>query len=590
LTAESLTVIVNVNKTAWEDDVTRSYDRNPRYAPVAGEVARGWEAAARSLPSAPAVLAVDGPAALDWTTAIAGLLDALRAAGVTTWDLDLRTYEADWDTVRRRTGDDGADPHYLKLAGNSIADVYRELPRITRPANGILVVHGPGAALLDHDVLWYADLPKRYAEAAIAAGDLPVGVNLGRHGMPGDLRRLFYADWPMSDGHRDTIAHRIDRWIDLRDPEDPASLDGPAMRATLERMATGPVRSRPYFNSTPWGGQWAARELGFTPQGGNTALGYELIAPEAGVLVGGPEADVELPFQLLCVLHPAAFLGPAVHAEFGTSFPIRFDYLDTVGGGNLSLHLHPRAEYMWDRFGWPYTQHESYYVTTSPDPEAGVYLGLQQDADLGLMRKQVELAIERGEPMDVERFVQRHPAAPGQLFLIPAGTPHASGTGNLVLEISATPYLYSLRFYDWLRRDAQGNSRPLPYDHGFANLDRDRQGEDVVHDLIQQPRTLRTGPGWREELLGALPELWYEVRRFVLDHATAEDNTDGRFHILNVSAGDGVIIETSDGRTHDLVFAETLTVPAAVGAYRLRPLGDRPVHVVKSLVREGRLS
>jgi len=446
-------------------DVTRSYDRNPRYAPVTGEVARGWAAAVGSLPSAPAVLAVDGPAALDWTAAIAGLLDTLRAAGITTWDLDLRTYEADWDIVRRRTGDDNADPHYLKLAGNGIADVYRELPRITRPANAILVVHGPGAALLDHDVLWYADLPKRYAEAAIAAGDLPVGVNLGRRGMPGDLRRLFYADWPMSDGHRDTIAHRIDRWIDLREPENPASLDGPAMRATLARLATGPVRSRPYFNSTPWGGQWAARELGFTPQGGNTALGYELIAPEAGVLVGGPEADVELPFQLLCVLHPVDFLGPAVHAEFGTSFPIRFDYLDTVGGGNLSLHLHPRAEYMRERFGWPYTQHESYYVTASPDPESGVYLGLQQDADLGLMRKQVELAIERGEPMDVERFVQRHPAAPGQLFLIPAGTPHASGSGNLVLEISATPYLYSLRFYDWLRRDAHGNSRPLPYAH-----------------------------------------------------------------------------------------------------------------------------
>ncbi|MFE4723533.1 hypothetical protein ACFRLW_45685, partial [Streptomyces sp. NPDC056728] len=64
----------------------------------------------------------------------------------------------------------------------------------------------------------------------------------------------------------------------------------------------------------------------------------------------------------------------------------------------------------------------------------------------------------------------------------------------------------------------------------------------------------------------------------------ASDDTEGRFHILNVSAGAGVVIETADGRTHDLAFAETLTVPAAVGAYRVRPLGDRPVHVVKSLV------
>jgi hypothetical protein len=55
--------------------------------------------------------------------------------------------------VRRRTDDYGDDPYYLKLAHNSMADVYRELPQITRPSNGILVVYGPGAALLEHDML-----------------------------------------------------------------------------------------------------------------------------------------------------------------------------------------------------------------------------------------------------------------------------------------------------------------------------------------------------------------------------------------------------------------------------------------------------
>jgi mannose-6-phosphate isomerase class I len=347
------------------------------------------------------------------------------------------------------------------------------------------------------------------------------------------------------------------------------------------------VRTRPYFNSTPWGGHWAASELGFTPQAGNTALGYELIAPEAGVLVGDRDgAQVEVPFQLLCVLHPQELLGEEVHRRFGMSFPIRFDYLDTMGGGNLSLHCHPRERYMREVFGWPYTQHETYYVTAS-EPGARVLLGLTEQADLDVMRRQVEEAVANGTPMPVEEHVQSHPATVGGLFMIPAGTPHASGAGNLVLEVSATPYLYSLRFYDWLRKDAAGASRPLPYDHGFANLDTSRRGEDVTKDLIQQPRTLRTGEGCREEVIGALPEMFYAVHRLVLSpDASLADDTRGRFHILNVASGQGAVIETGDGRTHSLAFAETLTVPAAVGPYRVRAQGPDEVHVVKALVVE----
>lgn len=41
--------------------------------------------------------------------------------------------------------------------------------------------------------------------------------------------------------------------------------------------------------------------------------------------------------------------------------------------------------------------------------------------------------------MDPEDHVLAFSAEQGQLFMIPAGTPHASGAGNLVLEISATP-------------------------------------------------------------------------------------------------------------------------------------------------------
>ncbi|MGQ4488552.1 class I mannose-6-phosphate isomerase [Streptomyces sp. SAS_281] len=563
----------------------RPYDRNPRYAVTGGAVVTGWAAAVAGVPTTPTVLALDGPAALDWEEAAGSLAAALRARGTRVALCDVRTLWSAEAVQRLCVPDTDADAFFLPLAEFSMDDLFETPPVRPRPDSGVLLVYGPGAGLGEPDLLWWADLPKRYAEEAVTRAELPLGVNLGRPGTPGELRSLFYTDWPVGDRHRDRLAPRVDRWIDLQGENGPASLDGASVRATLATLAAGPVRSRPFFNSTAWGGQWAARELGFEPRNGNTALGYELIAPEAGVLVGQDEtAQVELPFQLLCELHPETFLGPDVHRRFGTSFPIRFDYLDTVGGGNLSLHLHPREQYMRETFGWPYTQHETYYVTAC-DPGAKVYLGLRDSTDVTVMREEVEASAADGVPLRVEDHVMTHTADTGQLYMIPAGTPHASGEGNLVLEISATPYLYSLRFYDWLRKGLSGAPRPLSSAHAFANLDTARRGDDVLKELVQEPRTVREGRGWREEVIGALPEMFYAVHRFVIEGPEpAEDDTDGRFHILNVSSGGGVVVETDRGDVHDLAFAETLTVPASVGGYRLRPVGSDPVHVVKSLV------
>ena len=64
----------------------------------------------------------------------------------------------------------------------------------------------------------------------------------------------------------------------------------------------------------------------------------------------------------------------------------------------------------------------------------------------------------------------------------------------------------------------------------------------------------------------------------------ADDATDGRFHVLNVVEGEGVLLEPAGGPAHSLVYAETLVVPAAVGRYTLRPLGRGGARVVKALV------
>ena len=443
--------------------------------------------------------------------------------------------------------------------------------------DGVTLVFGPGAGLVPHDLLWYADVPKRMALAAIRGG---TASNLGQ---PDDERgseqRLLYVDWPLQDRHKQALLPSLDRLVDMSDPARPRSLTGEALRASLHDLAGRPFRTRPTFLPGPWGGQWLRRTLGIETAAPNLAWSYELITPESGILLG-VESPLEVGFELVMGQESERVLGVDVAERFGRSFPIRFDYLDTLGGGHLSLQCHPRAGYAREIFGLDYTQDETYYVMET-SPGASVFLGLRTGADLDEFRAAAEDA-ERGAELDASRFVQVHEAEQHRLYLIPAGTVHASGAGNVVLEISATPYLYTLRFYDWLRRDLDGALRPVHVDHAFANLDPSRRG-DAVAELIPEPGVVRRGDGFVELELGRHPDLFFAVHR--LDFAeTVEDDTQGRFHVLNLVAGEELELETAAGDLHPLAYAETIVVPATVGAYRLRRRRGGACKVVKAFV------
>lgn len=560
-----------------------TYDPFPCYPVAGGKVEFGSDALAEDLVrTRPAVVALDGPAALPWERVVGRLREALVAAGVACQAVDVRGFLSGWDEVRRRTAGSelSGDPVFARLADGSLADLFDGPPRrVARLDAEVTLVFGPGSALVAHERLWYLDVPKRLTLQAVQRGQAG---NLGQPpGQPGTEQRHLFVDWPLLDRHRDTLVARVDRFVDLTDPEVPHWLDGGPLRASLKALSVAPFRTRPAFQPGSWGGQWLRRRLGVQTDAPNLAWSYELVAPEAGLLLGS-SPTVEVPFGMLLAEHAEAVMGGPLVERFGRSFPVRFDYLDTVDGGDLSVHCHPLPEVMRTTFGWAYPQHESYYVMATR-PGARIFLGLRDEVDVEQFRLDADRAEELGLAFDIEKYVQTFPAEQHRLYLIPAGTPHGSGEGNVVLEISATPYLYSLRFYDWLRPDLDGSLRPVHLDHAFTNVDVGRRG-DAVHRLIQQPRIDRSAPGFVEEILGAAaPELFFEVRRLSFEEQ-ATDDTAGRFHVLNLVAGQEAVVETAGGHTHRLAYAETMVVPAAVGRYRLRRLRGPACRVVKALV------
>ncbi|MFN2615035.1 MAG: class I mannose-6-phosphate isomerase, partial [Actinomycetota bacterium] len=340
----------------------------------------------------------------------------------------------------------------------------------------------------------------------------------------------------------------------------------------LREAAARPFRLVPYFDPAPWGGQWMKRVCDLDPSVPNYGWCFDCVPEENSLLLDFGGTHVEIPSMNLIWRHPEEVLGHAVYGRFGDEFPIRFDFLDTVEGSNLSLQVHPLTEYIHERFGMHFTQDESYYILDA-EPEATVYLGVQEGIDRDAMLDDLRRA-ERGEiSFPAERYVNRFPARPHDHFLIPAGTIHCSSR-CMVLEISATPYIFTFKLWDWDRPGLDGLPRPVHVSHGANVIRWERDTSYARAHLIDQITPIASGDGWREERTGLHEAEFIETRRRWFTRA-APHRGHGGVSVLNLVHGEEAIVRSPDDAFEPFVvhYAETFVVPAAAGPFTVEPHG-----------------
>jgi mannose-6-phosphate isomerase class I len=303
----------------------------------------------------------------------------------------------------------------------------------------------------------------------------------------------------------------------------------------------------------------------------NYAWCFDCVPEENSLRFAFGNIVIEVPAIDLVFQHPRELLGDAVHARFGTEFPIRFDFLDTMEGGNLSLQVHPLTEYIQKQFGVPYTQDESCYLLDAA-PDACVYLGLKPNINRAAMEKELRRAQEDDTWFDANKYVNQWLVRRHDHLLIPAGTIHCSGRNRMVLEISATPYIFTFKLWDWGRLGLDSQPRPIHLEHGLANIQWESDADWVRQNLINQVSPLACGPGWREERTGLHAREFIETRRHWFEAPVLHENR-GSVHVLNLVEGQAAVVQSPDDSFEDFAvhYAETFIVPAAVEKYRLRP-------------------
>lgn len=457
-------------------------------------------------------------------------------------------------------------------------------------SNKPVIVLGTGAHIVAPEAtLVYVDMARWEIQQRFRRHEVKaLGIDNRNETVSLQYKRGYFNDWRICDHYKDSLFHKVDFWLDTHIAGVPNLIDRETFFKGIESTIRKPFRVVPFFDPAPWGGQWMKEICGLNSEKENYGWCFDCVPEENSLYFEVSGIRFEIPAIDLVLLRSRELLGEPVEARFGKEFPIRFDFLDTVGGGNLSVQVHPTTQYIHENFGMYYTQDESYYLL-DVKKGASVYLGLKTGINKEDMINDLREALKGDLIFNTEKYVNRLPAKKHDHYLIPSGTIHCSGAEALVLEISSTPNLFTFKLWDWQRLGLDGKPRPINVERGKCVIDWKRNTEYVLEHLVNQFTAIAEGDGWREERTGLHPNEFIETRRHWFTKSVTH-HTNGSVNVLNLIEGEEAVIESSTGAFKPFVvhYAETFIIPASIDEYTITPYGKavgKECGTIKAYVR-----
>jgi mannose-6-phosphate isomerase class I len=198
-------------------------------------------------------------------------------------------------------------------------------------------------------------------------------------------------------------------------------------------------------------------------------------------------------------------------------------------------------------------------------------------------------AQNNGHIFDADKYAEKWPAKKHDHFLIPAGTVHCSAAGCMVLEISATPYIFTFKLWDWGRVGLDGKPRPINIEHGARVIQWDRQPEWTEKNLINNIRTIKDEVDYKEEQTGLHQLQFIETRRYWHSGKVTHHTGDG-VNVLMVIEGEQAVVESPADLFEPFTvnYAEAFIIPANIKEYTIRPTGlseGKEIAIIKAYVR-----
>lgn len=479
------------------------------------------------------------------------------------------------------------DRVFGKMSDFTISDLYdmekvAEMKQTIQRHKGLVIVYGFGASLVNYHQLVYVDITRWEIQLRYRKGLSSFTANNPNEDILKKFKRGYFVEWRIADRVKQEHYLQSRYLIDANDIQNYKMIATSVFEAGLDQFVSSPFRLVPYFDPGIWGGKWMEEVCNLPKIEKNYAWSFDGVPEENALCLSVGAVDFLFPAINLVFFRPVELLGEKVFARFGKEYPIRFDFLDTMEGGNLSLQVHPLPSYIQKTFGMKYTQDESYYILDAA-PGSSVYLGLKPGIDPKEFVFALEKANQGKADFEDQKYINQFPAKKHDHFLIPAGTVHCSGKNTMVLEISSTPYIFTFKLWDWGRLGLDGLPRPVHIHHGKEVIQYDRTTDWVQTNLINRIEPLSD----IEERTGLHELEFIETRRFHLDQAITISTHDS-FNQLNLVSGQAAIIFSPTGQFSDFEvhYAETFIVPESIREFSIRPkYENEPCMVIQAFVR-----
>lgn len=437
--------------------------------------------------------------------------------------------------------------------------------------DGLTVIYGVASSVITKgDILVYANLPVFHITVKYAMGMDNWGAGNFDEEITKKQKRGMFLEWPLLNKHKISILEDIDYYIDYSDEKSPHMLTIQDACSAVEYICHRPFQLVPVFMKAVWGGKWLQKVFGVHPNWINCGWGItaHMNLQYLDAKINGH--DFLFNGEDMLFLKPKKMLGESIFYLWGYRCPVTVNYLDTWGGGNLSLQVHPPFWYGQQYLNATNGHHESYYMMDTTD-HSSVYLGLKTGTKVKEMVADLQKAQDTGCIFDDTKYVNQIPMKKHQHVYIPSGTVHCSGEGTCVLEIDQYT-LATFKLYDWGRVDLDGRPRPINIDHGQYCIQEDFQTDFVYNRLVSKQPQIASGDGWRMDDSSSMNFEPMEIHRVWFTKEFELDCHDA-IQIIVVVEGEEAVIESIDGSFEPFTahYGEATFIPAAVNKYRIRP-------------------